>query len=144
MVCGDGYRTVEHVCTQKYNNEDRVNHVDDSHCPEIRNKIRTESCSEPCPNAAWEYGPWEPCSQRCGGGIENRTAYCFSHPGGSLVDPVFCQGMYKDDFRVCNTEPCPEWIYDENTPVSSSYSSNAQVHAPVPMACKSVLYSHSQ
>lgn len=30
---------------------------------------------------------------------------------------MFCHGLIKDDVRVCNTEPCPEWVYDENTPV---------------------------
>lgn len=138
-ICGEGYRTVEHVCTQKFNLEDRTNYVDDVHCPEIRNKLRRESCTEPCLNAQWEYGEWEAvsfatwnqprqdtlnnsflfqCSQKCGGGIQNRTTYCYSHPGGSPVDNVFCQGFVKDDIRVCNREPCPEWAYDENTPVN--------------------------
>lgn len=63
-ICGEGYRTVEHVCTQKYNSEDRSNYVDDSHCPEIRNKVRREPCTESCLNAIWEYGQWETVSRR--------------------------------------------------------------------------------
>ena len=59
VVCGDGYRTVEHVCTQKFNTEDRVNYVDDVHCPEILNKFRTEKCTEKCLDALWVYGQWD-------------------------------------------------------------------------------------
>lgn len=40
-----------------------MNYVDDAHCPEIRNKIRTEPCTESCLNAIWEYGQWEPVSR---------------------------------------------------------------------------------
>ncbi|RWS15798.1 semaphorin-5A-like protein [Dinothrombium tinctorium] len=46
-----------------------------------------------------EWGQWEPCSAKCGGGIQFSRRKCLS--------PIACEGL-ETRFQVCNVHPCAE------------------------------------
>ncbi|XP_055713479.1 A disintegrin and metalloproteinase with thrombospondin motifs 20 isoform X2 [Phlebotomus papatasi] len=119
--CGDGIRTLKYICIQIYIQSGQKHIVEDSHCQHISkpSTVTYEKCQGACKDATWAYGGWEPCTETCGGGLQNRSATCLSHVGGFPIDDSYCSNLAKEDtVRICNVESCPEWAYGEETPVT--------------------------
>lgn len=58
------------------------------------------------------------CSQKCGGGQQNRTVSCLSSPDGFRISDEFCVNQPREEtVQRCNTDSCPEWVTGELTPV---------------------------
>ncbi|XP_055684696.1 A disintegrin and metalloproteinase with thrombospondin motifs 20 isoform X2 [Lutzomyia longipalpis] len=118
--CGDGVRTLKYICIQVYVQSSQKHIVEESHCQHMPkpSTITYETCQGDCKDATWTYGGWEPCTETCGGGLQNRSATCLSHIGGFPIDDSYCRNLAKEDtVRKCNIESCPEWAYGEETPV---------------------------
>ncbi|XP_029727453.2 A disintegrin and metalloproteinase with thrombospondin motifs 9 isoform X3 [Aedes albopictus] len=115
--CGEGIRNVQYQCVQRYMSTMQTNPVDPTYCSNIRKPISMEKCHGPCPEATLSYSNWGPCSQKCGGGQQNRTVSCLSSPDGFRISDEFCVNQPREEtVQRCNTDSCPEWVTGELTP----------------------------
>ena len=78
--------------------------------------------TEPCPGsipASWQpwsaWVEWTHCNATCGGGSNYRYRVCQAFKPDPIdwrkkvIDQNMCRPEEQEDFRDCNTEPCPYW-----------------------------------
>ncbi|XP_060058948.1 A disintegrin and metalloproteinase with thrombospondin motifs 9 isoform X3 [Erinaceus europaeus] len=136
VTCGQGRATRQVLCV---NYSDRV--IDQSECdPEYIPETKQDCSMQPCPQRIpadvlgqrpfqnedyrprstspgthvlggnqWRTGPWGACSSTCAGGSQRRVVVCQDENGYTATD---CEERIKpDEQRVCESGPCPQWVY---------------------------------
>ncbi|XP_062590680.1 A disintegrin and metalloproteinase with thrombospondin motifs 7-like [Saccostrea cucullata] len=58
----------------------------------------------------WVPKTWNPCSRKCGGGIQTRAIGCVDSKSGQETEEHNCNILTKmDTIRPCNTQQCSTW-----------------------------------
>uniref|UniRef100_A0A1A8PG61 ADAM metallopeptidase with thrombospondin type 1 motif, 1 n=5 Tax=Nothobranchius TaxID=28779 RepID=A0A1A8PG61_9TELE len=61
--------------------------------------------------AEWTLREWGPCSQTCGGGMQQREVVCLDYQGHAARDcPEELRPLVS---RSCSLQPCPTWLLGE-------------------------------
>ncbi|KAK8744522.1 hypothetical protein OTU49_000851 [Cherax quadricarinatus] len=98
--CSPGINSVEGECDQQ------------ERPPETRACPRADACA-----AAWFTGPWTPCSEGCGSGIQTREVVCVVFLRGTFraTLDIECNADTRPNATLtCNPDPCPpHWYYTD-------------------------------
>ncbi|XP_065066559.1 A disintegrin and metalloproteinase with thrombospondin motifs 9-like [Rhopilema esculentum] len=112
--CGDGFKTQSPYCLKVYGNStEDVEITDNAHCGELKKPPRKVPCHISCTETRWKYTVWGKCSKSCGGGIQERKAFCVDYLLKKLPDGK-CNSTKKSVLqRSCNEIGCPQWKTSE-------------------------------
>ncbi|XP_077987002.1 cubilin-like [Glandiceps talaboti] len=61
-----------------------------------------------CPQFLYSTGPWEECSEPCGGGTQTRPVLCMRVSDNNVVADNQCPGVKPEDSQPCNERPCSD------------------------------------
>lgn len=64
VTCGEGNRTIQYQCVQRYRQSEHSKVVDRSHCPHRHETQVFEPCSQHCNEVEWAYSDWSPVSSQ--------------------------------------------------------------------------------
>lgn len=120
--CGDGERTINYECVQRYTRQSEHSKVvDRSFCDPKHETTRTEPCSQQCNEVLWSYTDWSPVS--INNNLSLRNFFIYNNFQSWLVHTNLRWWQAKSDLYVlirsgsstsCQREILPE-IADERT-----------------------------
>ncbi|KAK2816998.1 hypothetical protein Q5P01_025189 [Channa striata] len=100
--CGNGTQTRSVACL--FNNNGRMEVVDQLKCSGLPRPITAQTCSlKPC-GVQWYVTEWSTCSRSCNGGYRVREVRCLTD---NIVPSDHCDPSLSPESREeCNTQPC--------------------------------------
>ncbi|XP_072320785.1 A disintegrin and metalloproteinase with thrombospondin motifs 7 [Eucyclogobius newberryi] len=98
--CGDGGVKVREV--QCFDMRD-ARLLRPFHCRAVSARPPSQSPCLLLPCLDWYTSSWGPCSEVCGGGLQQRIVTC---PEEDQCDP----DLQPDHIQICNSQPCAQWL----------------------------------
>eukprot|EP00958_Prasinococcus_capsulatus_P023825 scaffold3619_cov328-Prasinococcus_capsulatus_cf.AAC.12 len=108
-TCGGGTRSRTVQCVSSLGAV-----VGDSACTGSKPDSSQSCNTQACVTYGWSEGPWDACSETCGGGTRSRTVQCVSSLGVVVGDSA-CTGSKPDSSQSCNTQACLTYNWSEGS-----------------------------
>uniref|UniRef100_A0A1I7XIJ1 ADAM_spacer1 domain-containing protein n=1 Tax=Heterorhabditis bacteriophora TaxID=37862 RepID=A0A1I7XIJ1_HETBA len=105
--CGHGHKTRKVVCAiHQLGDLEVTSVVDESHCQLEKPEEKSNCTNEEKCTGTWYSGPWSECTEKCGGGKQERMTVCLNYD--KIPVPEWCDEAEKpSESQECNIEECP-------------------------------------